>query len=303
MAKVENVVRRLEDMGYQIRVEKTAKNGVELTAITNMCGTICPVCYFEDVTADGVNDVVAAERIAKTFEYAMHANALTFVDFEAFIKSLTPDSLEARICAKGNAGKNVITIPFLDDLEIYPIITFAFGEEKVGIKITEEIAKNVPWIFPLFEGGGICMNAINNSFKKTKQFDYTDMVIHTLAKACADGQISEIELNRVIKDILKKNVDSVTKILTNNTACGGAIAIADKAALKRLSKDFDDDFYIIPSSVHEIICIKADKVDGDIDQLKNMVLDVNANVLDPLDKLTDSVYFFSRDTNLVTKVM
>ena len=50
-------------------------------------------------------------------------------------------------------------------------------------------------------------------------------------------------------------------------------------------------FYILPSSVHEILLVK-DNGQFNKDSLEKMVVEVNATTVKPEDKLTDSVYHY-----------
>ena len=51
------------------------------------------------------------------------------------------------------------------------------------------------------------------------------------------------------------------------------------------------DFFILPSSIHEVLLVKDD---GNVNftELKNMVEEVNATQVAPEEKLTDSVYHY-----------
>ena len=51
------------------------------------------------------------------------------------------------------------------------------------------------------------------------------------------------------------------------------------------------DFYILPSSIHEVLLVKDDGKFG-IDYLEDMVKEVNATQVAPEDLLTDSVYHY-----------
>lgn len=79
-------------------------------------------------------------------------------------------------------------------------------------------------------------------------------------------------------------------VLTNETHTQGAAFIADKSVLKEVSKRIGEKFYVLPSSIHEVICVP--KFTDDNSELKNMVEEVNATMLRPDEVLTNSIYFF-----------
>lgn len=72
----------------------------------------------------------------------------------------------------------------------------------------------------------------------------------------------------------------------------GASAILNEFALKDVAKKLDsNEFYIIPSNIHEVICISTDGVNAD--NIKSVVKTVNTDVVDETDILSDSVYIYS----------
>lgn len=85
---------------------------------------------------------------------------------------------------------------------------------------------------------------------------------------------------------------------TNNV--NGASAIFYEGVLEDLY-DRLGEFYIIPSSVHEMLAIAKENVD-DPEDLKMMVMTVNANDVNVEDRLTDSIYTFNIDDKEFRKV-
>lgn len=72
----------------------------------------------------------------------------------------------------------------------------------------------------------------------------------------------------------------------------GAGVLAMPCMLEAIRESMGD-FVIIPSSVHEIICIPpAIYVNRDIDEIREMVHEVNGTVLEPMDVLSEDVYMF-----------
>ena len=55
-------------------------------------------------------------------------------------------------------------------------------------------------------------------------------------------------------------------------------------------------FYILPSSIHEVILIPDDG-DMDVKWLLSLVTSINKDMLLPQDKLTDSIYYYDATTN------
>lgn len=66
--------------------------------------------------------------------------------------------------------------------------------------------------------------------------------------------------------------------------------MCDYTLLKNIWTNIGD-FFILPSSIHEVIVI-ADCEDIEVKELTELVQSVNAGSVAPEDKLTDSVYRF-----------
>ena len=88
--------------------------------------------------------------------------------------------------------------------------------------------------------------------------------------------------------------------LSNESKVNGAANIFLPETIdKVLEKTNGKDFYILPSSVHEVICISGDFSPS---ELENMVHEVNTTCLADADYLSDSVYECNAATKEIKKV-
>ena len=71
----------------------------------------------------------------------------------------------------------------------------------------------------------------------------------------------------------------------------GAGVLAYEDFMDKASDRVGGSFFILPSSIHEILII-PDNGQFDLKSLENMVREVNATTVDPVDKLTDNVYHY-----------
>ena len=71
----------------------------------------------------------------------------------------------------------------------------------------------------------------------------------------------------------------------------GAGVLAYKDFLEQAAERAGGDFFIIPSSIHELLIV-PDNGQMDLSSLESMVKEVNATQVAPEDKLTDSVYHY-----------
>lgn len=73
----------------------------------------------------------------------------------------------------------------------------------------------------------------------------------------------------------------------------GATILLDKGVLKQVAERLEEDFYIIPSSVHELIIVPSnDKHNGW--ELKRMLRTVNRELVEANEQLSYSMFFYNR---------
>ena len=85
-------------------------------------------------------------------------------------------------------------------------------------------------------------------------------------------------------------------VLSNSQGIYGASGILYPSALQRIAADLGQDLYILPSSVHEVLLLPADP-QFCCEELEEMVRQVNQSELSPEEKLSDQVYYYSRERN------
>lgn len=85
-------------------------------------------------------------------------------------------------------------------------------------------------------------------------------------------------------------------VLTNLKKINGASCLLYNNVLSQISNTLNSDYYILPSSIHEIIIIPAED-NSRYQELSDMVSNINASQLAYEEILSDHVYFYSRITN------
>lgn len=87
-------------------------------------------------------------------------------------------------------------------------------------------------------------------------------------------------------------------ILTNFNGINGASAILYTDILKEFAMSQDSDFYILPSSIHEVILIPYSE-DFSMESLREMVRNVNETQVPEEEILSNQVYIYRRSTNTI----
>lgn len=91
-------------------------------------------------------------------------------------------------------------------------------------------------------------------------------------------------------------------ILTNKQELNGASALLYGDVLKNFANKKGADMYILPSSIHEVIMVPADRI-NDPTKLLSIVHDANTTVVSIGDVLSDSVYYYDRKTDHITEIV
>lgn len=89
------------------------------------------------------------------------------------------------------------------------------------------------------------------------------------------------------------NEDNAMQVITTANGAYGASAMLSNDTLDEIALIIGTDkMYILPSSIHEIIAVKYDDENIDVDGLRNMVSMVNASCVEDCDMLSNNVYIY-----------
>lgn len=95
----------------------------------------------------------------------------------------------------------------------------------------------------------------------------------------------------------KKNEDKLLLVLTNKRKQRGASLIMVPAIRKKLFELLGDDFRVIPSSIHEVLCFSKYS-DENISDLTNMIIETNKHVVSERDFLSNKLYAVSEEKGI-----
>lgn len=83
-------------------------------------------------------------------------------------------------------------------------------------------------------------------------------------------------------------------VLTNKEKTQGAAMIARLDIMKEIGDKFGCDYYVLPSSTHEVLVVPV-SAGVELEMLSAMVHEVNATEVSPQDKLSDKVQYYGRE--------
>ena len=89
-----------------------------------------------------------------------------------------------------------------------------------------------------------------------------------------------------------------TYILTNQKEVDGAVYFMSPEVVGAIAEALEDDLYILPCSVNEVLLIRASELEDGVDELKEMVQDANETVVSEKDILSYSVYYYDKENGI-----
>jgi hypothetical protein len=92
-------------------------------------------------------------------------------------------------------------------------------------------------------------------------------------------------------DLKEMASDIPMYVLSNQKHCFGATCMIYPQVLQNISKNFDRNFIVLPSSIHEVILLPASS-GGNRRELRAIVHDVNQTALAPDEILSESIYYY-----------
>lgn len=90
-------------------------------------------------------------------------------------------------------------------------------------------------------------------------------------------------------------------LFSNESTMFGAIAMFFEEELKQFAEKLNSSFYVLPSSIHEVILVPDNKMIA-LDKFVEMVQDINATQVHETEILSDSVYYYDKTAGQLRRV-
>lgn len=285
-----------------VMVHKVTKNNnLVLTGISirsrevNLAPTIYMDSYYNDYK-DGrpVSEIIAeVERAYDAHKVEQDFDVNSITDF---------NHVQDKICYKlVNRDKNkelLSDAPYLPFHDLAVIFYVVVSEDRVGTgTVTVHNHLMEMWGNPDIKE--LYRIAKNNTQKRYKgrvsnmMEIMGEIISHSADNVDPDVVDAFFEMDSVYEDNMMPMF-----VATNSKKVNGAGVILYDGLLRSFAEKIGGDFYILPSSVHEVIFVPAN---GDMDAryLIQMVKEVNATEVAPDEVLSDNVYMYHADTDFV----
>lgn len=274
--------------------EVVKQNGVVMTGlvISEKNASCAPTIYLEEYYERYIEGE-ALEKIREDVFFSYERACLTepvglpnFHDYEAIKSSLLLKMLNLDRCEE--YLKDKIYIPF-GNLAAVPYISLSLGYNTGSITVTKHLADD--WLKTAEE---IVEDALDN----TCEISDVTTIEETLRELSESGNctLSEEDLASVILDPNIKKTPMF--IISNKTHMYGAGVLPSLTFWSNITKKLNTNFYIIPSSINELIAV-PDLGEDLGSELTSMCMTVNRTEVDPSEYLADTIYYYDKSRNQV----
>ena len=125
-----------------------------------------------------------------------------------------------------------------------------------------------------------------------------ESVEHKVEEICREypqdkDKLVENTLNYMVEEMEEGQLPMY--VLTNSRRYYGAASLVYDEVMENIAKLFNNDYYILPSSVHELILLEKTE-DIQPQELNEMIMEVNRTQVDEEEWLGDHAYFYCRRT-------
>lgn len=177
--------------------------------------------------------------------------------------------------------QNVPHYDYLDFAIVFSIIVSSSEQESATALVSNRLMEN--WGITVSELLSLAMT--NTQRILPAQLDtMKDIVGDLIYPDSAENDFIEQEGNRMY-------------VLSNQKKLFGASCILYTDLLKDFANQICSDFYVLPSSLHEVILVPA-KDNEEIAKYSDLVQTVNQSAVQPEEVLSDHAYYFSRASGL-----
>ena len=264
-------------------VEKN--NGVMLRALTikNPESNISPTIYLDGYSRQ-YEETHDLDEICDEITKLNEQNAVEGFDVNTILDF---ERVKGRICAKlVNRTKNAHLIegaPHRDFLDL-TVVYYVCLEQ--------------------FEG--VASILIRNDMLTRWNVDEEEIYTHAMENSPELLPVSFMPIGDVIKSMIEsgtvadetfESANNLMYVATNTQRTFGASVLLYPQFLKQVADTVQSDFYVIPSSLHEVLIVPDWNIGLNKEELLAMVKEVNSTTVRDEEFLADNVYFYTRESD------
>lgn len=268
---VNAIVKELENRGYIVDEQTCIKNGIEVLGLAvkkNEDDKVVPTIYPEDIIKEAdergltVSEVV--EGLIPVIEQRPSIDIDRFTDRDYLLSHV-------RIGVQKEGNENLVkrNSPF-EGIEEYLYIADDMDGQGFSVKLKPQ----------MLEMAGIKAKGLFKVAEANNHEEFTATPMINLISKMMGEDVGAIE-------------DLPMYVISNKAGMKGASAMLDKKSISALADEIGvHEFVLLPSSIHECILVPHTR-ESDLEMFENMVREVNATTVDPLERLVDRAYLLT----------
>ena len=277
---------------YTVRINDVRKNnGVVLSGLTMMedDSNISPTIYLNHYYEDYEDGRTTLTNVVNDVMDHYNRNKVNrSVDMRQF---LNYESVKKGIVYKlVNTAKNkelLEDVPHVEFLDLSVVFQYLIQNEHFGTaSILIHNAHLKLWDVSVEE----LYQVADANTQNLQGYELRSMIdaIRDLLEMDTIGEAADIEY-------MEEHADNVPMyVLSNKNRVGGASCILYDGLLADFATAIGGSFYVIPSSIHEVLLLPADSKDEQ-EEIKAMIKEINDTQVRTEEILSDSLYFFDKE--------
>lgn len=188
-------------------------------------------------------------------------------------------------------------LPFLDLAIVFYILVSAETREELTVTITRAHIN----MWQTTEDALMEAASVNTPLLYRCRCVALEEMVGELMREAAEPDISDSQpAGLLLQPPFQENTSPLPMyILTNHKRLNGAACLLYDHVLETFAEQAGRNFFILPSSIHETILVPHLEY-LDREALNNMVREVNQTYVQPWDRLSDHVYYYTADTGSIT---
>ena len=284
----EKIKERLEQQGrFEVELKHVLKNnGVMRCGLVLHSGenNVAPTIYME-LLYKAYRNGVGMEKIVRKIMEAYEDTPGAEVDMSFFRDfSTVKDRLYMRLVNRETNAELLADLPYREFLDLAVVYYIDYDNPGIGAG-TIQIHNSHMEMWGVTEGDLWEAASKNTPERKPGRIESMGDILEELSAGQGN---CDCEFR-----IGTGNGSVPMLVITNAERAYGAAVVMYSGMLKQVADKTESDLFILPSSLHETIAIPVTE-EREIAELKEMVMEVNRNVLQPEEVLSDNVYIYRR---------
>lgn len=289
---VKAVEKRMAPKGYAVSLAENKKNNVGIKPgiiIRRQGDSTGMVVYVDGYVSDievgilGVDNVVdkIAEHIEDEEVATGYSEAVDFAKMLRSKESILENVRYLLVNKKWNEAE-LDSYPHKDYLDLAVLYEARNKNASMSVKITNDIMQNF----------GITLEELDEAADNNRDSYVVQDMFGMMVSMMPFGE-EEIE------EMRKAQANGPQMyVLTNVQKVKGASALLYPELIEDVARKENSDLIVIPSSIHEILMVKASGMDKD--DISQIVQEVNSQHVDEQERLSDHAYFYKRGSLQIT---